>query len=93
MDNKQEAVRIEEVDAKSAVRKGSARRVLTIGLLLAVIALSAIWITGSLSQGEVEERATVSGTEQAREDRDVESDVLIPEIEDGSVDGAENPAE
>lgn len=88
-----DGIHIEDDDAMAAVSNTGMRWVLAIGLLLAIVFLSAIWMFGALSQGEVEERATVSGTQDAIADRGEESNVLIPEIDEGPVDEEAAPAE
>lgn len=67
-------VHVDETEASGGEKSGHMRWVLGIGLLLAIGLLSLIWITGALSQGDVEEEATMSGeyasTAGAEEDDD-----------------------
>lgn len=56
-----EEIHIDETDASGGSKTGHMRWVLGIGLFLAVVIMSIIWITGALSQGDVEEEATMSG--------------------------------
>ncbi|XUU60885.1 hypothetical protein ACRAQ6_01015 [Erythrobacter sp. HA6-11] len=79
MENKDDAIHIEDDDAMAAHTTGHMRWVLGIGLFLAIAILSLIWITGALSQGEVEERATVSGTQEAMSDDGVSDEILVPD--------------
>lgn len=44
MADENEAIHIEDDDARAAESTGVVRRVLAIGLLIAVIAMSAVWI-------------------------------------------------
>ena len=44
MEDKDEAIHIEDDDAMGAVRTGAMRWVLAIGLLLAIVVMSAVWI-------------------------------------------------
>ena len=54
-------IHIDDTDASGGTKTGRMRWVLGVGILLAIVLLSIIWITGALSQGDVEEEATVSG--------------------------------
>lgn len=49
MDDKDEAIHIEDDDARAAVTNTNLRWVLAIGLLLAIIAMSAVWIVPALT--------------------------------------------
>lgn len=49
MDEKDEGIHIEDDDARAAVSNTNLRWVLAIGLLLAIIAMSAVWIIPALS--------------------------------------------
>lgn len=57
-------VHIDEDEARGGSTPHIVRYVLGISLALAIVALSAIWITGALSQGDVEEEANVGGIAQ-----------------------------
>lgn len=48
-------------EARSGASAGVVRWILAIGLLLAIVALSAIWITGALTSAQPEENSPVSG--------------------------------
>ncbi|WP_159977069.1 MULTISPECIES: hypothetical protein [unclassified Novosphingobium] len=52
METRTQEVHIDEEDARSAETPGVVRYVLMISLALAIIALSVIWLTGSLSTPE-----------------------------------------
>jgi hypothetical protein len=60
MERRGEQVVQNETEATGASKEGVVRWVLMIGLLLAIIALSVIWITGALTKGDVEKEASVS---------------------------------
>ncbi|NTZ42602.1 hypothetical protein G7A66_05785 [Altererythrobacter sp. SALINAS58] len=62
LNNGNREVHINETEASGGSKEGVVRWVLLGGLLLVIVLLSIIWITGALSQGEVESEATVSGT-------------------------------
>lgn len=49
MDDKDEAIHIEDDDARAAVSNTNLRWVLAIGLLLAIIAMSVVWIIPALT--------------------------------------------
>ncbi|WAT17669.1 hypothetical protein OZN62_12235 [Aurantiacibacter sp. MUD11] len=53
-------VHIDEQDAAAGSKEGVVRRVLLISLLAAILILSAIWITGALTQDEGESSATAT---------------------------------
>lgn len=61
--NENGTTHIEDDDARAAHTTGHMRWVLGIGLFLAIAILSVIWITGALTQGDVESEATVKGTQ------------------------------
>lgn len=77
--------RIDEDDAKAGTKEGVVRWVLLISTGLAIIALTIIWVTGALSEGEVESEATASGRIEERvEDNRVDRsmDGINPEVGD-----------
>jgi hypothetical protein len=62
-------VHIEDDDARAASTPGILRWILGISLLLAIVALSGIWIFGALTQGSVETEGTATGRiEEMRSD-------------------------
>jgi hypothetical protein len=54
------AQKIDETDAKAGANTGTVRWVLLISMVLAIVALSAIWMTGALSQDPVESAGTAT---------------------------------
>ncbi|BDI61856.1 hypothetical protein [Qipengyuania nanhaisediminis] len=79
---KNNEVHIEDEEARGAESSGVMRYVLGISVLLAIIAMSVAWMTGALTQGEVESAATVTGTEEAVEaveanDADEDTDGVV----------------
>lgn len=62
MERQGEEIHVTENEARAGSTPHVVRYVLVIGTLLAIVALSAIWITGALSMGEQEpsEPATTS---------------------------------
>jgi hypothetical protein len=68
MERRGDEVHVETTEASGGSKEGVVRWVLIIGTLLAIVFLSAIWITGAAFQGDAEEEATVSGTIDARQD-------------------------
>ena len=61
MHNEGNEVHVSETEASGGSKDGVVRWVLLISLLAAIVLLSAIWIFGAATQGDVEEEATVSG--------------------------------
>lgn len=60
--------RIDTTDARAGSNEGVVRWVLLISLTLAIVALSAIWITGALSEGQIEEEGTSEGRQREAQD-------------------------
>lgn len=60
MERRGEQIVQNETEATGASKEGVVRWVLMIGLLLAIILLSVIWITGALTKGDVESEENVS---------------------------------
>lgn len=59
---------ISETEASGGSKEGVVRWVLAISLLAAIVLLSAIWMFGAATQGDVEEEATVSGAIESATD-------------------------
>lgn len=57
-------VHIDDQEASGGSKEGVVRWVLLISLLAAILILSAIWITGALTQDETEEEATIVYSEE-----------------------------
>ena len=57
--------RIDETDAKAGSNEGVVRWVLLFSLLLAIIAMTVIWVTGALTQDKVESQGTATGRIEA----------------------------
>ena len=62
---------------RTCSKEGVVRWVLLGGLVLAVILLSVVWIIPAMTQGDVEEEATVSGEIQSMEDDGNSTDSII----------------
>lgn len=75
-------IRVDETDAKAGSNDGVVRWVLLVSLALAIAVLTVIWVTGALSQGEVESEATATGRAEAvldqREGLAEEADLVAP---------------
>lgn len=76
MHNEGDEVHVNETEASGGSKEGVVRWVLIIGTLLAIGLLSAIWIFGAASQGDVEEEATVTGIIDSQEGGD-DTDSII----------------
>ena len=73
------AIHIEDDDARAASTPGVMRYVLAISLLLAIIAMSAIWIIPALYEGDVEGAKTASErVEEMREDGATGEEIPAP---------------
>ena len=77
VDNQNREIHIDEEDASGGSKEGVVRWILGIGLLLAIVFLSLIWIIPALTQGDAEEEATVSGEIQSMEDDGNSTDSII----------------
>ncbi|WP_379545721.1 hypothetical protein ACFCW2_08755 [Qipengyuania sp. DSG2-2] len=81
-DNRDE-IHIEDDDAMAGVKTGAMRWVLGISLLLAIIAMSAVWIIPALFQGDVEEEATMTGSiNSAAETGDSTDSIVIEDADE-----------
>lgn len=65
--------RIDETDAKGGSNEGVVRWVLLISLSLAIIALTLIWVTGALTQDDVESQGTTTGRIEAQSEAQPEA--------------------
>ncbi|KLI62954.1 hypothetical protein [Aurantiacibacter marinus] len=65
---KGDEIHIEDDDAMAGSKTGHVRWILGISLFVAIALLSAIWIFGAWSQGNVEEEATQSAVMQDNQD-------------------------
>lgn len=84
MQREGEEIHVDSEEASAGASDGRAhvRWILAIGTLLAIIALSAIWITGALTQGDVEEEATASGRISSEVGGDATDSIVGGEFDD-----------
>ncbi len=75
-------VHASETEASGGQKTGHVRWILGIGTFLAIIGLSAIWIFGAATQGDVEGEATVSGKISAQEAGDDTDGIRIDTVDD-----------
>jgi hypothetical protein len=61
---------IDQTDAKGGSREGVVRWVLLISLSLAIVAMTVIWVTGALTQDNVESQGTATGRIEAQAEAD-----------------------
>ncbi len=61
--------RINQTDARAGSNNGVVRWVLAISLSLAIIALTLIWVTGALTQDDVESQGTATGRIEAQSEQ------------------------
>ena len=89
MERQGDEVHIETDEARGGESQGTMRWVLGIGLFLAIALLSIIWITGALSQGDVESEVTAAGIAEATDpDEGNDTDSIVSD-EAPTIDGAE----
>ena len=81
-------VHIDAEDASAGANDGNAhvRWILAIGTILAIVALSIIWMTGAFTQGDIEEEATASGRISSQEDGDANDSIVTEDFDE--VDGS-----
>jgi hypothetical protein len=89
MERRGDEVHVESTEASGGSKEGVVRWVLIIGTLLAIVLLSAIWMTGAAFQGDVEEEATVSGKISA--DSEAEGDSTDSIVSDNADEMAAPP--
>ncbi|MBL8656633.1 MAG: hypothetical protein JNJ92_04640 [Altererythrobacter sp.] len=77
MHNEGDEVHLSAEEASGGSKEGVVRRVLAIGLLLAILALSLIWITGALSSSDPEADNASVGARMAAE-KDQATDAAAP---------------
>lgn len=77
MANPDEEVHIRDTEATAASKEGVGRWVLIFGTALVILLLGAVALFGGLSQGDVEEEATVSGRIDSVENEDADSDGVL----------------
>lgn len=61
-------VHIEDTEASGGRKTGHVRWILIIGTLLAIVGLSAIWMTGAATQTDAESEITATGKIDAKQD-------------------------
>ena len=76
MHNDGEQIHVDDTEASGGSKEGVVRWVLLGGMLLAILLLSIVWIIPALSQGDVEEEATVTGKVEATQDESGTDGVL-----------------
>ena len=70
-------VHVSTEEASGGSKEGVVRWVLLGGLVLAVILMSIVWIVPAMTQGDVEEEATVSGEIRAMEEEGDNTDSIV----------------
>lgn len=76
-------VHLNAEEASGASKEGVGRWVLLIGIVLAIGLLSVVWITGALSEGELEEEGDVAGMISATQDNGaLAPDSIVGETEE-----------
>ena len=81
-------IHIDDNEASAGETSGRMRWVLGIGTVLAIGLLTIIWMTGALTQGDVEEEGTVTGAILSTDDEGDNTDSIIME-EGDSIDDTE----
>ncbi len=70
-------IHIDDVEASGGSKEGVVRYVLAGGLILAIILMSVVWIIPAMTQGDVEEEATVSGEISSMEEEGDSTDSIL----------------
>ena len=70
-------IHVTDTEASGGSKDGVVRWVLLGGLVLAVILMSIVWIVPAMTQGDVEEEATVSGEIQSMEEEGDNTDSIV----------------
>ncbi len=70
-------IHIDDVEASGGSKEGVVRYVLAGGLILAIILMSVVWIVPAMTQGDVEEEATVSGEISSMEEEGDSTDSIL----------------
>ncbi|MDC0886265.1 hypothetical protein OAS19_00525 [Altererythrobacter sp.] len=83
MENKDGEIHVSETEASGGSKEGVVRWILIVGTLLAIVLLSIIWMTGALTQGDVEEEITVGAKMQAADDDEGKNTDSILGVDDG----------
>jgi len=65
----QRKAHLDPTQARAGSTSGTVRRVLVVGLILGIIGLSAVWITGALSTGEIDDNPAVSNDIAVQQER------------------------
>ena len=68
---------VSETEASGGSKEGVVRWVLLGGLVLAVLLLSVVWIIPAMTQGDVEEEATMSGEIRSMQDDGEGTDSIV----------------
>lgn len=84
MEKQGNEIHVSETEASGGSKEGVVRWVLLIGTLLAIVLLSIIWMTGALTQGDIEEEATMSGIAASQSDADGDDTDSIVGLEQDS---------
>ena len=87
MERQGDEVHVNEREASGGSKEGVVRWILIVGLLLAIVLLSVIWMTGALTQGDVEEEATVSGEIRSQEGGESTDSIIMDDAD--AMDNAE----
>ena len=70
-------IHVTDTEASGGSKEGVVRWVLIGGLVLAIILLSIVWIIPAMTQGDVEEEATVSGEIRSMEEEGDGTDSIV----------------
>lgn len=70
MPQSDQQVRVSQDEARAGESTGVMRWVLLASLLLAIVAMTVIWVTGALSQDESESQGTATARAEAQTDPD-----------------------
>ena len=96
MEQRGDEVHMNETEASGGSKEGVVRWVLVVGTFLAIAFLTIIWVTGALTQSDVESQATVDGRIEASQSDNAATDSMVgdrlDEI-DEAPEGGNSPAD
>ena len=83
-------IHVTDTEASGGSKEGVVRWVLAGGLILAVLLMSIVWIIPAMTQGDVEEEATVSGEIRSMDEEADDTDSIVGVPDEGDDAGVEN---
>ncbi len=91
MNDQDDAIHIEDDDATAGEKTGVMRYVLGISLLLAILAMSIVWIVPALMQDDVESAGTATERVEEMREEGVAEENIPAQPSEGDVSPLEDP--